>query len=118
MADNQDKASAIKERINAAIQSDIPNINFNSIVTSVGTADVTVVLERNGRPVAVLNASYTAAKTLSVMLGNAIAQLEEVSGHPIMTTTEVEQFIVKREEKLADANAKKEAKPTPKKVRH
>lgn len=55
-----------------------------------------VVLERNGHPVAVLNVSYTVAKTLSMLLGDAIARLEKVSGHPIMTTTEIEQFLTAR----------------------
>jgi hypothetical protein len=58
-----------------------------------------VVLERNGQPVAVLNASYTIAKTLSVLLGNAIAQLEELSGHPIMTTMEIEKFLASKKPK-------------------
>lgn len=99
MADKQDEANAIQARINAAFQADIPKITFNSIVTALGTGDVLIVLERNGQPVAVLNASYTVAKTLSVLLGNAIAQLEELSGHPIMTTKEVEQFLAARNPK-------------------
>lgn len=76
-----------------------------------------IVLERNGQPVAVVNASYTIAKTLSVLLGNAIAQLEELSGNSIMTTTEIEQLLTARktkEESSATDVRQKKAKPTPK----
>ncbi|MDQ3563152.1 MAG: hypothetical protein M3436_03095 [Pseudomonadota bacterium] len=122
MADNQDRANILQARINAAVQSDIPKINFNGIVTTLGTADITVVLERNGQPVALLNASYTAAKTLSVMLGNAIAQLEELSGQSIMTTAEVERFLaaVKPKEESTSTGAKrqKKSKPETEKVKH
>lgn len=97
MADNQDVAGALKVRIDAALQPDIPKINFNGIITTLGTGDIMVVLERNAQPVAVLNTSYTVAKTLSVMLGNVIAQLEERSGHTIMTTKEIEQLLEKSE---------------------
>lgn len=113
MVDNQHAENPVQARIRAALQSDIPNINFNGMITSLGTADVMVVLERNGNPVAVLNVSYTAAKTLSMLLGNAIANLEELSGHPIMTTTEIEQFLTPR-----DAKSQKKAESTPKKLKH
>jgi len=112
VADNQDKAEAFQARINAAFQSDVPKISFNSLITTLGTADVVVVLERNGQPVAVLNASYTVAKSLSVLLGNAIAQLEELSGHPIMTTMEVEQLLAARKpkEESTSTNVKRQEK--------
>ena len=81
-----------------------------------------VVLERNGHPVAVLNVSYTVAKTLSMLLGNAIANLEELSGHPIMTTTEVEQFINTRKTKekpsSKDSATPKEGKADTQKLKH
>lgn len=112
MADNQDRANTVQARIDAAIQSDIPKINFNGIITSLGTGDVLVVLERNGQPVAVLNASYTIAKTLSVLLGNTIAKLEERSGYPIMTTNEIEEFLAakKTEEESTSTAAKRQTK--------
>ncbi len=46
------------------------------------------------------------------MLGNAIAQLEERSGHPIMTTNEIEEFLAakKTEEESASTGAKHQAK--------
>lgn len=122
MADNQDKVEAFQARINAAFQSDVPKISFNSLITTLGTADVVVVLERNGQPVAVLNASYTVAKSLSVLLGNAIAQLEELSGHPILTTMEVEQLLAarrpKEESTSADVKRQEKAKAGTQKLKH
>jgi hypothetical protein len=134
VVDKQDEENPVQARIRVALQSDIPNITFNGMVTSLGTGDVLVVLERNGHPVAVLNVSYTVAKTLSMLLGNTIAKLEELSGHPIMTTTEIERSLTVSivEEKShpdsfrfaevvsgigdveADAQRQKEAKQTPK----
>jgi hypothetical protein len=112
VVDKQDEENPVQERIRAALQSDIPNINFNGMITSLGTGDVLILLERNGQSVAVLNASYTVAKTLSVLLGNSIAQLEELSKHPIMTTMEVERFLAAKKPKdsvSTDAKRQKKA---------
>lgn len=120
MADNQDRGKTVQERINAALESDIPKINFNGILITLGTGDIMVVLERNSQPVTVLNASYTVAKTLSVMLGNAIANLEEISGHTIMTTHEIEKFIAAKKSSSPQTGEKHDRDPrsSPQKRKH
>ena len=65
---------------------DIPRLYFNGFSSTLGTGDVVIVLSRNGEPVAILNASYTLAKTLAEKLGGLIAVLESQTGADIMTT--------------------------------
>lgn len=48
-----------------------------------------IVLERNNRAVAILNASYTVAKTLAQQLSNLIIALEQKTGNTIMTVDEI-----------------------------
>ncbi|MGE5446245.1 MAG: hypothetical protein ACM3SR_16890 [Ignavibacteriales bacterium] len=62
---------------------------FIGFVTSLGTGDVLIVLERNGRPIALLNTSYTTAKSLVEKLGGLITVLEQKTGNPIMTIDEI-----------------------------
>ena len=80
----------IQLRLQAALSADIPTLYANSFAIVIGTADSTIVLEQNGKPVAVLNLSFTSSKTLAAKLGGVIAHLEENSGRPIMTTDDIE----------------------------
>ena len=104
------------ERLQAGIQSDCPKIYFNGFANGLGTGDVILVVERSGLPQAVLNCSYTVAKTLSVKLGGLRASLEESSGRPILTTDEVLAFQSKAEaeaESLAESPAAKRSGSRP-----
>ena len=120
--DDENERSTLQPRIKGALTSDIPKLSFNGIITTVGTGDVMIVLEQNSQPVAILNASYTVAKTLSVMLGNAITQLEELSGNQIMTTNEIKAFLdaKKPENKTGSTTAKRKvkSKSDPRKQKH
>ena len=94
------KEKTIDERIESAkTNENIPNIHFNGFISSLGTGDVFIVLENNNKPVAILNASYTVAKTFAAKLNGLIARLEERSGNSIMTTDEIEAFIKEEQEK-------------------
>lgn len=80
----------LKERIEKALKDkEIPNIHFNGFINSLGTGDVLIILERNGQPIAVLNTSYTVAKTLSQKLGGIMTVLEQKTGNTIMTVDEI-----------------------------
>ena len=83
-------------RIDAAVVADVPHLSANSLAVLLTTGDVLITLEQNSRPVGTLNLSYTVAKSLAVILGNAIADLESMSGRPIMTTREVETMAAER----------------------
>lgn len=78
------------QRVVRAIQANVPEIYFNGFLNALGTADVTVALERNGRPVAVLNMSFTVAKSLAAGLAQLVTAWEEAAGREIMTTHDLD----------------------------
>ncbi len=67
-----------------------PDFYFNGFTVNVGTGDVTIVLQKRNEPVAVLQTSFTVAKSLAEGLGFVIAELEKATGNEIMTTSFVE----------------------------
>lgn len=77
------------------LKSDVPKIYFNGFSTFMGNSDVVIVLQNNGQPTAVLNTSFTIAKTLVQRLNDTITYLEKSSGNAIMTTDQVDQAISK-----------------------
>lgn len=81
-----------EERLARAIAANAPQIYFNGFASGLGNGDVNCVLERNGQPVAVLNMSFTLAKTLAVSLGSIISQVEERAGRDIMTTHDIDKL--------------------------
>ena len=56
-------------------------------------------LERNGKPEAMLNMSYTAAKSFAASLGQLVAILEERTGRDMLTTNDLERLLAPRETK-------------------
>ena len=76
----------LEKRLNNAVQSDCEKIYFNGFVNALGAGDILIVLERNTQPVAVLNTSYTVAKTLAQKLNAIIQTLETATDVSIMTT--------------------------------
>ena len=67
----------------------IPEIHFNGFVNVLTSGDILIILQRNGKNVAKINASYTIAKTLGQKLMQIIADLEQRSGNTIMTSEEI-----------------------------
>lgn len=79
------------ERLNRAIEDEsVPRFYFNGFVFGTGQADIVAVIERNNAPVAVINMSYTVAKTFALKLGQTIAAFEESTGREMLTTDEVQ----------------------------
>lgn len=87
---SESKKAEVAGRIKKALESDCPRIYFNGFVNSIGSGDILIIAERNGQPVAVLNTSYTVAKSLSLMLNDLIQNLEGKMGVKIMTTKDTE----------------------------
>jgi hypothetical protein len=83
-----------QEMLTGALQdTSIPEIHFNGFINGVGAGDVVILLLRYGRPVAKLASSYTVAKTLAELLGQAIAHLEHSTGNTIMTSQDIEKSL-------------------------
>jgi len=91
MAETAD--AEIRHRLLAALEADIPTLYMNGFVNSISAGDITTLLERNGKPVAIINMSFTVAKTLSIALGQIIAQIEERSGRNMLTTHELAKLL-------------------------
>ena len=88
------KTAKISLEIEQAVKNkDLPHIYFNGFSNTITNSDMLLVFKQNDTPVAVLNASYTVAKTLAIKLGNMIAELEERTGNKIMTTDDIEAKI-------------------------
>ena len=51
-----------------------------------GTGDALIILQQNSNPVAVLNFSFTVAKTLALKLGGLIKEVEDQADTIILTT--------------------------------
>lgn len=77
---------------------EVPKVYCNGFVNAVGPGDITTMLLRNDRPVAVLNMSFTVAKTLAEMLGRAIADLEQDANIRVPSVHEVAAGAAKQEE--------------------
>jgi len=71
------------------LDENIPEIHFNGFVNVLTSGDILIILQRNGKNVAKLSASYTIAKTLSQKLMQIITDLEQRSGNTIMTSDQV-----------------------------
>ena len=77
---------------------DIPQLYANGFTNAFSNADVITVLERNNSPVAVLNMSYTTAKSLAYDLSRLIADFERKSEQTIMTTDVVDEAVLQQTE--------------------
>lgn len=93
--DDATSALGPEQRAKAALELGVPQIYFNGFVNALSTGDIHTVLERNGKPVAILNFSYTLAKTLAISLGTIVSQFEEATGRTMLTTHEVEAALSK-----------------------
>ncbi|MFZ2030083.1 MAG: hypothetical protein WAU68_07240 [Vitreimonas sp.] len=82
-----------------AIEAGVPQIYFNGFASGLGNGDVSCVLQRNGEPAAIINMSFTLAKTLAVSLGAIISHIEERAGRDIMTTQDIDGFFSSQETK-------------------
>lgn len=80
-------------KMKAAREAGVPEVYFNTFFGGVSVSDCFLILERNGLPAAVLNLSYTSAKSLSVALGSMIAHLEEKAGREMLTSRDVESIL-------------------------
>jgi hypothetical protein len=101
------KEQDANERISRATDAGVPQIYFNGFVSTMSTGDVLTILERNGKPVVVLNMSYTIAKTLALSLGQIISQFESGVERNMLTTHEVQKAL---ERSQATEVSKKETK--------
>ncbi len=86
------KQGSLTDRLREAVDHGVPQFYANSYTSSLGTGDVTLLLERNFEAIALLNMSYTTAKSLSISLGLLVSQIEERAGREIMTSSDIDKL--------------------------
>ena len=69
---------------------DVPQFYVNNLQSGYNNTDFLLLLESNGKPSAIVNLSYTLAKTLVETIGGNIAELEAKLGHPIHSMGEMD----------------------------
>ncbi|MCG8026415.1 MAG: hypothetical protein N0E59_08890 [Candidatus Thiodiazotropha taylori] len=89
MSDNKQETQDHSQAFKDAIDLDVPQIYFNGFTNAMGIGDLISVVQRNGKPVAIINMSYTIAKTYAEALNSMIADMEAKANQEIMTTHDV-----------------------------
>ena len=69
----------------------VPALYCNGFINNVGVSDMSIILLLDATPIMKLHLSYTAAKSLSKLLTNAVGMLEKATSHDIMVSEEVEK---------------------------
>jgi hypothetical protein len=97
MASDNEKATGDEKKTGhgeilavALNDSSLPRIYANGFAAGLGNADLMVVFQLAGKPVAILNVSYTLAKTLAQKLGGLVTQFESAIGQELVTTDKVD----------------------------
>lgn len=79
--------------------SEVPRIYTNGFTAFRSNADAGLVLTVANRPVAVISMSFTLAKTMAEHLSTLVADLEEATKRPIMTTGFIDEALGRAESK-------------------
>jgi len=72
---------------------ELTRIYFNEFAIGLSKNDMFILLRRDGKEEAILNASHTSAKTLALSLLEAINEFEAKIGQPVLTSDEVERLM-------------------------
>lgn len=65
---------------------ELPSIYFNGFTVTGGNSDILIILQKNTKPIATLNCSFTIAKTLVQKLNDIVRSFELKVGHDFLTT--------------------------------
>jgi len=107
---SQDSQQQLQQRIENALEADIPEIYFNSSVQMLSLNDVMIVLERSSKPVAVLHASWSQVKSLVEKLNALLQGVERALGAPIRTQEEISSILTATRAKRKKTQSKKRPK--------
>ena len=69
----------------------VPKIYVNAFLSGYNNTDFIVMLECNGKSEAILNLSYSLAKSLAQNILNSVAEIEKQTGRDILTIDAMEQ---------------------------
>ena len=75
----------------AALSSPAFRIYANGFMIAQSMSDVTVVLQTNGATSAILNLSFTSAKTLGLQLQEVVGRFEKETGQSLLTMQQIQE---------------------------
>lgn len=89
-----EKTSKQNDDVEMALKSgDVTSLYFNEFAVGISKNDIFLLLRRNGKEEAILNASHITAKSLAIALNEAITNFEEETNQKIMIAEDIEQVI-------------------------
>jgi len=91
MAEDNQLAAMQKIMQEAIASEQVVNIYGNGFICLNTNADMLIIMQKNQKPVAVINLSYTTAKTLSEKLGQMVRDFEKKTGNTIMTIDVIDE---------------------------
>jgi len=74
------------------------SIYFNEFGIGVSKHDIIIILRRNGKPEAILNASHITAKAFVSSLGEAVRRFEDQTNQTIPISDEIEKLMQDQDE--------------------
>ncbi len=74
------------------------SIYFNEFSIGVSKHDIIIILSRNGKPEAILNASHITAKSFVSSLGEALRRFEAQTNQTIPISDEIEKLMKEQDE--------------------
>jgi hypothetical protein len=103
MADTPKPREEGQQALDAALDNpDIPKLYANAFAVGLTNADMFIIFQKFGqRPAAVVNLSYTLAKTLAQRLGALVAEFEaKVAEQSILTTDRIDEAMKRAAQKV------------------
>ncbi len=109
MADEPEKKIEVDDALKDAVtRPDVPKIYANGFSVGLSNADIMIIFQKFGpAPVAIVNLSYTLAKTLAQRLGALVAEFEATIGQDILTTDRIDLAV---KHKAAEAASQRKTK--------
>ena len=88
--------TADQQLLMSALGLPIARIYVNGFTIAQSYSDVALVAQTNGSPSAIINMSFTTAKSLAVELTQLVQRFETMTKHEIMTISDVAQRTMQR----------------------
>ncbi|MDY6783983.1 MAG: hypothetical protein SW833_15795 [Cyanobacteriota bacterium] len=88
-----------EDNLTEIVESDeVNSIYFNEFSLGVSKNDILIVLRRNGKTEAVLNASHITSKSLATSLGEVLKKFEDATNQKILDSDDIEKLIENKDE--------------------
>lgn len=94
MSNDSSPAQQLQQIVESAF-AEAPTLYANGFVNGLGLTDAYIVLQTNGRSVAVVNLSLAAAKTLGQSLLEMVDSFERETGNKVATINQLQEQVAR-----------------------